>query len=127
MASKCLKEVKLMRKSFMRGRYFGRLVHQTSTEVGNVVERAPVKAMFLSMPYFELMKMKSEESDTREMRPANIHPVRSLLEYSNILAIDSERDRHQAITKLDSNRYFDSDEFIHVPEFWALVINMCKG
>jgi hypothetical protein len=63
--------------------------------------------------------------NSRDLRSSRVHPIRSLLQYYNIVAIDDERDRRQVITKFarDAN---DQEGYIHVPEFWALTINMCK-
>lgn len=63
--------------------------------------------------------------NNRDLRSSREHPIRSLLQYYNIVTIDDERDRRQVITKFarDVN---DEDGYIHVPEIWALTINMCE-
>jgi hypothetical protein len=63
---------------------------------------------------------------SRKLRLRNDHPIRSLMQYANILALDNSRDRQQAIVRLED--YDGSQQaFIHVPEFWALIINNCKS
>ena len=46
-ASKCIKEAKMTRRSFARGKYFAPFVHEAADIVGSPVERCPVKARFL--------------------------------------------------------------------------------
>jgi len=162
-ASKCIKEVKMMRHSFARGKYFGPLLH-TASEVAlsSVVERVPVQATFLSLPVFALLTKRDchetgseangstllsarqaltsffqslslplpdeEETelppwDTR-LRSSNDHPIRSLLQYSNIVADNDERDLQQVILR-GNRRHGAAEQYIHVPELWALTINMC--
>jgi hypothetical protein len=159
-ASKCIKEVKLKRKSFARGRYYGPTVHQAHSVLSaSAVEKVPVHATFLSMPIFavlpsyqsglqiqsqptplhQVMKslwpyfsMPSDDEDVdlpywdnRDLRSSREHPIRSLLQYYNIVAIDDERDRRQVITKF-ARDVSDEDGYIYVPEIWALTINMCE-
>lgn len=63
--------------------------------------------------------------NSRSLRTSDEHPVRSLLQYSNIVANDDERDHQQVITRLGQDRA-EKKPYIHVPEFWALTINMCR-
>ena len=63
------------------------------------------------------------ELATRELRKREGHPIRSLMEYTNILAVDNERDWQQAVVRLEDEGSREQP-FIHVPEFWALIINM---
>ena len=66
------------------------------------------------------------ELASRELRKRDGHPIRTLMEYMNILAIDNERDWQQAIIRLEDEHHEDDQDrpFIHVPEFWALIVNM---
>lgn len=160
MASKCIQEVKLKRKSFARGKYYGPTVHQAHSVLSaSAVEKVPVHATFLSMPIFAVlpsyqsglqnesqptflrqfmqslwryisMPLSDEDAElpywnNRDLRSSREHLIRSLLQYYNIVTIDDERDRRQVITKFarDVN---DEDGYIHVPEIWALTINMCE-
>ena len=128
MASKCLKEAKMNRRKFARGKYFVPFVHETSDITGDDVDRYPVKARFLTVPIFALFADTLNAEDFfsmggRSLRSSDRHPIRSLLQYSNILALDSNRDYRQAITKVDDDEH-DTKMFVHVPEFWALTVNM---
>jgi hypothetical protein len=62
---------------------------------------------------------------SKEFRKRNDHPIRSLMEYANILALDRSRDEQQATLRL-GDAEGPNPPFIHVPEFWALIINNCK-
>lgn len=70
----------------------------------------------------ERSKNRQRHLGSRELLSQTGHPIRSLMQCAYILAIDSSRDLQQAIIRLQ-----DSDDehpsFIHVPEFWALLIN----
>jgi hypothetical protein len=57
----------------------------------------------------------------------NDHPIRSLMRYANILALDNSRDYKQAILRLGDDVDSTQPPYIHVPEFWALIINHCKS
>lgn len=59
---------------------------------------------------------------SEDIRYSDSHPIRSLLQYSNILAIGSERDRGQVVCKMNEEAH-RVDHFVHVPEIWALNIN----
>jgi hypothetical protein len=160
-ASKCIKEVKLKRKSFARGKYYGPTIYQAHSVLSaSAVEKVPVHATFLSMPIFAVLPSDQSELqndsqptvshhtmqsfwryvsipfggdddaelpywNSRDLRSSREHPIRSLLQYYNIVAIDDERDRRQVITKFARDT---SDEvgYVHVPELWALTINMCE-
>jgi hypothetical protein len=162
-ASKCLEEVKLARRTFARGKYFGHKIHEASDVLGNAVDKVPVKATFLSFPIFALLESDDVNqlplSDThsvsnshgrsllsllrhllcvrnhhkgrhfshcssRAERVSSKHPVRSLSQYSNILAADHSRDHQQVIARTQDGED-GTKPFIHVPEIWALTINMC--
>ncbi|ERF75236.1 hypothetical protein EPUS_00028 [Endocarpon pusillum Z07020] len=131
-ASKCLKEVALNRRTFARGKYFGPYIHQASLPYGSEVEVLPVSATFLSFPIFALMSIPHYGGDvhanSRNLRSSDQHPIRSLLQYSNILAKTTKRDTRQVVTRdevEDDGQAPNHDKpFIHVPEIWALVINM---
>ena len=164
-ASKCLEEVKLARKTFARGKYFGHKIHEASDILGNAVDKVPVKATFLSFPIFALLESYDVNqlplSDTnsashshrrsplsllrhllcirnhdnshhfshfssRAQRVSSNHPVRSLSQYSNILAADHSRDHQQVIVRTQDGGN-GAKPFIHVPEIWALTINMCNS
>jgi Mg2+ and Co2+ transporter CorA len=97
--------------------------------MGTDVERVPIKATFISVPIFALMQKSNENLpylNRHALRTPARHPIRSLLQYSNILALDTERDKRQVIVvnRLGEDDLADSKPFIHVPEMWALVINM---
>jgi hypothetical protein len=127
-ASKCVREAKLLRRTFARGKYFEPTVHEVSDVMGTEVEKVPIKATFISVPIFALMKRNNESLpylNRHALRAPARHPIRSLLQYSNILAPDTERDTRQVAVVFE----LGEDEphtkpFIHVPEMWALVINM---
>lgn len=128
-ASKCVREAKLMRKNWARGKYFEPVVHEVEDVMGTEVERVPIKATFISVPIFALMKRSNESLpylNRHALRTPARHPIRSLLQYSNILALDTDRDRRQVVvvTKLGEDEHADIKPFIHVPELWAVVINM---
>lgn len=133
-ASKCLKEVALKRRTFARGKYFGPYIHQASLPYGSEVEVLPVSATFLSFPIFALMNIPhyggEVHAKSRDLRSSDQHPIRSLLQYSNILAKTTKRDTRQVVTRdelEDDGQAPNHDKpFVHVPELWALVINMCK-
>jgi hypothetical protein len=96
---------------------------------GTEIEKVPIKATFISVPIFALMKRNNESLpylNRHALRTPARHPIRSLLQYSNILALDTERDKRQVVvvTKLGEDEPADSKPIIHVPEFWALIINM---
>lgn len=109
------------------GKYFEPFIHQASTVVEKGGDSAPVKATFVSIPilalYADLVAQEKSYPSSRELRQSDKHPIRTLLQYSNILAIDSKRDGRQVINQLDRDST-SSSTFIHVPEFWALIINM---
>jgi hypothetical protein len=128
-ATRALKDAKRARKMSVRGRYFDHTIYPASTILEKGGEKAPVKATFMSMPVFALFQDSTADKapklypSSKEIRTSDHHPIRSLLQYSNILAIDSSRDRLQVVT----NGAAEQDAippFIHVPELWALVINM---
>lgn len=128
-ASKCVREAKLLRRTFARGKYFEPTVHEVSDIMGTEIEKVPIKATFISVPIFALMKRSNESLpylNRHALRTPSRHPIRSLLQYSNILALDTERDKRQVtvVTKLGEDEHADTKPFIHVPELWALVINM---
>jgi hypothetical protein len=128
-ASKCVREAKLLRRTFGRGKYFEPTVHEVSDVMGTEVEKVPIKATFISVPILALMKGSNESLpylNRHALRTPARHPIRSLLQYSNILALDTERDKRQVtvVTKLGEDEHADTKPFIHVPELWALVINM---
>ena len=128
-ATKCLKEVRMLRKISAKGRYFDHTISQASTVYKKGGEQAPVKATFISMPVFAVLEDHgidaglSQYPKSKEIRHSDNHPIRSLLQCSNILAIDSERDRGQVIMKTDEESE-TTRHFIQVPEIWALIINM---
>ena len=128
-ATKCLKEVRMHRKISARGRYFDHTISQASTIYKKGGEQAPVKATFISMPVFAVLEDQcsnagpSQYPTSKDIRHSDHHPIRSLLQCSNILAIDSERDRGQVIMKMDEEAE-KAKHFIQVPEIWALIINM---
>lgn len=70
------------------------------------------------------------DANSQVLRSSDQHPIRSLLQYSNILAKDTQRDKRQVVTRdevEDDGQASNHDKpFIHVPEIWMLVINMCK-
>jgi hypothetical protein len=164
-ASKCLKEVKSARKTFAGGKYFGPTNHAASDVLESVVDRNPVKATFLSIPIFALLRsgdndgtssadgqtasrsgqrpfrdmlrhligIPKEEGDnersppsSRALRLSNKHPIRSLLQYTNILSADHTRDHRQVVTSMVDEAP-DVKPFVHVPELWALTVNMCEA
>jgi hypothetical protein len=163
-ASKCLKEVKSMRKTFAGGKYFGPTNHAASDVLESVVDRNPVKATFLSIPIFallqngdndrissaggqtaprsvrhpfldmlrQMMGIRENEAvnqrsplSSRALRLSDKHPIRSLLQYTNILSADHARDHQQVVASMVDDAT-DLKPFVHVPEFWALTVNMCK-
>jgi hypothetical protein len=133
-ASKCLKEAALRRRTFARGKYFGPYIHQASLPYGSEVEVLPVSATFLSFPIFALLNIPhyggDVDANSRDLRSSDQHPIRSLLQYSNILAKTTQRDTRQVVTRdevEDDGQAPNHDKpFIHIPEIWTLVINMCK-
>jgi hypothetical protein len=62
---------------------------------------------------------------SEELRKRSDHPIRSLMEYANILALDSSRDEQQATLRL-GDAQGPSPPIIKVPEMWALIINNCE-
>ena len=62
---------------------------------------------------------------SKELRSRHGHPIRTLMQYANILAVDNFRDLQQAVIRLEGNKTLHTP-FIHVPEFWALIVNRCK-
>ena len=128
-AMACLREARSARKMSALGRYFDQTIYEARTVLLNAGDLTPVQATFVSIPVFALFSdqgtpgHKGRYPSSKEIRSSDHHPIRSLLQYSNILAIDSERDRQQVITRINE-RYTDTDCFVHVPEVWALVINM---
>lgn len=60
---------------------------------------------------------------SKVLNERNGHPTRSLMEHRNILAVDHSRDFQQAVIKLEDDNP-RTRPFIHVPEFWALIVNM---
>ena len=146
-----------MRHTFVKGKYFDPIVHQAkdSVEVGG--QKTVVKATFISIPVFSSMRSqepmpkhrhdysffrkpfrrlfydeiyyhttRDEHLANKEVRWHNDHPIRTLMQYANTLAMDSSRDLQQVVIKLGDDNS-SRPPFIHVPEFWALVINMCKS
>ncbi|KPI40261.1 uncharacterized protein AB675_7616 [Cyphellophora attinorum] len=63
-----------------------------------------------------------QELATKELRKREGHPIRSLMQYTNILAPGLDRDWHQAMVRLENEDDHDQP-LIHVPEFWAVIIN----
>ena len=157
-ASKCLGEVKMQRKVFANGRYFGPVYHQATTAHQSAVQNIVAKATFLSIPIFTRMSPDTDDSPTggnliqrplerlfnhlveylkdehdrhhhryltsKVLRSQTTHPVRSLMQYSNILALDHRRDQCQAMLQLQE--FGDNHQpFVHVPELWVLIINEC--
>ena len=90
-----------------------------------------MRATFISIPIFALLNAETESASapvypaSKDIRGSDLHPVRSLLQYSNILAIDDERDLSQVVRKINKAAGA-SRRFVQVPELWALVVNMCK-
>ena len=74
----------------------------------------------------EYSRSRHRDQASREIRMRNDHPIRSLMQYANILALDNSRDGQQAILRLEDEDG-SQQPFIHVPEFWALIINNCES
>lgn len=70
-------------------------------------------------------KNRHRQLASKELRKRNDHPIRSLMQYANILALDTLRDQQQATLRLEDDEG-PNPPFIHVPEFWALIINACE-
>ena len=63
---------------------------------------------------------------SKELRKRNDHPIRSLMQHANVLALDNSRDEKQAVIRLGDDDPHSQQPFVHVPEFWVLIINNCK-
>ena len=117
-ATKCLHEARSARKMSALGRYFDQTIYQSRTVLKNAGDSAPVQATFVSIPVFALFPdqgitgHKSRYPSSKAIRSSDYHPIRSLLQYSNILAIDGERDRQQVVTRI-KERYTDKESFVH--------------
>ncbi|KPI35268.1 uncharacterized protein AB675_3782 [Cyphellophora attinorum] len=128
-ATKCLEEVRRQRKISVRGRYFEETVHKSETKHTVIEEHVPVRATFISIPLFALLEGSDDITtantypSSKVVRGSDEHPLRTLLQHTNHLAIDDERDRSQVITRLP-RASGGKKAYIHVPEFWALVVNM---
>lgn len=127
-ATRCLEHVRRHRKISARGRYFEHTVYRAETDHKVGEQQTPIRATFISIPLFALLKATDSGTgnypSSGEIRASDLlHPLRTLLQYSNHLAIDDERDHQQVITKLDRNAG-RKKAFIQVPELWSLVINM---
>ena len=88
--------------------------------------RKPFQRIFESIHHLvhseQYTRKRHHHAANAQLRMRNEHPIRSLMQYANILALDKSRDRQQAVIRLGD----DDDEhqpFVHVPEFWALIIN----
>lgn len=128
-ATRCLEEIRRERKQSARGRYFESTVHRATVDYTDGEQQAPLSATFISIPIFARLQSttggayRAVYPSSQDMQNSDVHPVRSLLQYSNILAVDDVRDHSQVITKMDLPPS-EAISFIHVPELWALSINM---
>jgi hypothetical protein len=89
--------------------------------------RHPFRHMLLQMtgiPKDEGINECSHLS-SRALRLSNNHLIRSLLQYTNILSSDHSRDHRQVVARIVDDTT-DLKPFVHVPEVWALTVNMCK-
>ena len=89
--------------------------------------RKPLQTVFEKLFKFataeDYEKTQHHHLASKVLRSHSGHPIRSLMEHRNLLAVDHSRDFQQAVIKLEEDE--DSGQpFIHVPEFWALIINM---
>lgn len=105
-------------KPFVHGKYGKYLVPTVFRDNGSNLHLQPGEkpkyAIFFSLPYFDLRPLR--KLDTME-RNANIYPIRTLLQSHYRLASTEERDKKQAVRKLDH------DKVISLPELWCLMIN----
>ena len=131
-ATHCLDEVQRQRRVSARGRYFEKTVHESKviSELG--AESTSITAMFVSMPIFASLPSSANDvastgyPSSTNIRTSDDHPLRTLLQYSNSLALDDERDKSQVMIKLTKLERPPraSKLYVQVPELWALVINL---
>lgn len=136
--SKFIREVKLKRKSFARGKYYGPTIYQAHSVLSaRAVAKVPVHAAFLSMPVFAVLP-SAHSGLQNESRPTASHPrMQSFWQYLSMSFGDEDAElpywndcdrrssREQVITKFARDTA-DEGGYIHVPEFWALTISMCE-
>jgi hypothetical protein len=81
--------------------------------------------MHLHVYQKEYVQQRHRQFLSEELRKRSDHPIRSLMEYANILALDSSRDEKQATLRLGDVKG-PSPPIVKVPELWALIINNCE-
>jgi hypothetical protein len=116
-----------VRATFLSMPIFAVLPSRLQHESRPIASNYPMQSLwrYISKPFEDDDDAGLPYWNRYDLRPSRVHLIRSLLQYYNIVAIDDERDRRQVITKFarDTN---DQEGCIHVPEFWALTVNMCK-
>ena len=94
------------------------------------VFRRPLQRLFESIHRLvheeEHLRVRHRHLASKELRTRNDHAIRTLMQYANILALDSSRDQQQAIIRLGDDGS-SRQPCVHVPEFWALIINNCAS
>ena len=106
------------------------------TRMSPGIDESPTNGGFLRRPFQKLfdhlVEYFKDEHDrnhhqyltSKVLRSQTTHPIRSLMQYSNILALDHRRDYCQAMLQLQEFGSFQQP-FVHVPELWVLIINEC--
>lgn len=108
-------------KPFVHGRYGKYLVPTVFLDNGSNLYLQPGEkpkyAIFFSLPYFDLRPLRKLDPVERN---ANVYPIRTLLQSHYRLASTEERDKKQAVRKLD---HLKNDKVISLPQLWCLMIN----